>query len=330
MATLNAESDLPYRNLYRRHRRSDSGELDVFDATSYFSGEEMHCHADPLNTGRLSQKIAGEERCPFGGGGGGCKRLDDTVSTMPPSPCQTEEGDKKGSRRSKPSNPGSPGGKLATFLNSLFTPMAGGKKKPKPNQSGTASAKDGEENYGRLKRRSSMSYLQSGSDGAARSVVSAYGFHSPHSPSLNPMIWKEVDCLSNSKAKSVSQFPPSSPLYERRCINIAWLDQEFLFSDAVYENFDYSVKNKDGYLQKEKGGGKDGDLIDGFMKKGGNIEKARRNNVACEEERTDQRKKEMKWLDECSEEEAVRKVKEEMEDGFESDSSSDLFELQKL
>ncbi|KAM1683997.1 hypothetical protein TB2_034698 [Malus domestica] len=75
--------------------------------------------------------------------------------------------------------PSSPGGRLASFLNSLFNQSASKKKKSK--SSATQSMKDEEESPGGRRRRSSISHFRSSSTRDAKSVYSSSssGFRTP-------------------------------------------------------------------------------------------------------------------------------------------------------
>ncbi|KAH7665129.1 hypothetical protein IHE45_13G012200 [Dioscorea alata] len=134
-------------------RRKDSDEIDVFEAARYFSGgTDGNVSVRSIVGGHGRMK---EERLawrPLR------KSLDMPIGTMISQPPPKVEkqciNEKKNSKQ-----PNSPGGRLASFLNSLFNQVAS-KVKVK-SKSSSLSTKDNEENYGGRSRRSSISHSPS-------------------------------------------------------------------------------------------------------------------------------------------------------------------------
>ncbi|KAL2905334.1 Protein BIG GRAIN 1-like E [Bienertia sinuspersici] len=180
------------------HRRNDSGELDVFEAARYFSGYNDNYAF--LGGSNLTQKVINKEE----------KRgylREGRVSLDVPSlkhyylhqnkhsitetqqqlhhqqqhqPLQQQ----KSKEKKKCKQPSSPGGKIAQFLNSLFNQTNSKKKKSSKSVSSTTqSMKDDDESLiGRRKRRSSISHFRSTSSAVdARSIysTSSSGFRTP-------------------------------------------------------------------------------------------------------------------------------------------------------
>ncbi|XP_077216362.1 protein BIG GRAIN 1-like E [Tasmannia lanceolata] len=285
------------------HRRNDSGELDVFEASRYFSG--IAEAAGGFSSGTVCHKSMKEEGPMWVGAR---KSVDMSMRSSLRSQSHRLE---KHIKEKKSKKPSSPGGRLASFLNSLFS-QTNSKKKSK---SSTQSMKDEEESpSGRRKRRSSISHFRGigGADQDAKSIHSSIsGFRTPPPYSNNPM---KVSVNSNSDQKpimslskcneqptSVTLYPQNAVFDEKKQMNFAWLDEKLKF--------------KDGFLDKNNF------FSNGFLEKDG-----RYNNEFMEKKWVLQ--KDRKWVNEFSSEEKSIKRDEELDDGGESDSSSDLFELQ--
>ncbi|KAG6399005.1 hypothetical protein SASPL_140478 [Salvia splendens] len=152
------------------HWRSDSGELDVFEAARYFSAANDHLNGvnfvrDP-NRHHLPRRS-----------------LDVTIMRSNPIPPDyhhqiTDQKQPIKDQSKKFKQPSSPGGRLASFLNSLFSQSSLKKKK----KSSKSSAKDLEEESpgGRRKRRSSISHFRitSTAKNAAAAEIGS-GFRTP-------------------------------------------------------------------------------------------------------------------------------------------------------
>ncbi|KAI3733775.1 hypothetical protein L6452_13231 [Arctium lappa] len=153
------------------HVRNGSDELDVFEAARYFSGA-TEVFSDTHRT------VSGESR-NFGNDGTQkyCMRPIGRMSLDMPThrgnsiPLQAMLMDPmmQSSKEKKSKQPSSPGGKLAHFLNSLFNQTSSKKSKPKS----TTKDEDVNSTHGvwRRKRRSSISHFRSGSSTTTTSTT---------------------------------------------------------------------------------------------------------------------------------------------------------------
>lgn len=264
------------------HRRNDSGELDVFEAARYFSG---YHEAGGYNG--TTQKIIRDERQ---GCRGGRMSLDVPIRSAF---SQQSHGLEKQMKEKKYKQPSSPGGRLASFLNSLFSQSASKKKKSK---STTQSMKDEEESPGgRRKRRSSISHFRSSSTTDSKSIFSSSssGFRTPPPCAQTP-------------TKSYKEFRTHSD--QRQLVPLPRCDGQ-VRSKALDNEVSVDRRNKDLYWLDEK-----------FQFNNGLSEKYKNSsNVFLEKDRT--------WGEKYPSEEDFKKFAV-VDDGAESDSSSDLFELQ--
>ncbi|XP_050235904.2 protein BIG GRAIN 1-like E [Mercurialis annua] len=160
------------------HRRNDSDEeLDVFEAAMYFSGYNENSVAAAYNT----QKILKDDHRQYPWKGGR-KSLDLPMRPNQVLPQQAHHHtvEKQILKEKKYKQPSSPGGRLASFLNSLFNQTSSKKKKSK---SAAQSMKDDDESPGgRRKRRSSISHFRSSSittDTKSLYSSSSSGFRTP-------------------------------------------------------------------------------------------------------------------------------------------------------
>ncbi|KAK6921881.1 hypothetical protein RJ641_012388 [Dillenia turbinata] len=262
------------------HRRNDSGELDVFEASRYFSAaNEVSVYTNAI----YPTKTIKEEK-HFWRGNRMSLDMPTRNSTIPiPSQIQ---GIEKQMKEKKNKQPSSPGGRLASFLNSLFNQTASKKKKSK---STTHSMKDEEESPGgRRKRRSSISHFRSSSTTDSKFMYSSssFGFRTPP-PCANTPTKIYKDFRSYSDHKQVVSLPKYTDVKyvkpshdDKRNSDLAWLDEKFKFSEKT--------KN----------------LANGY------------------------REKDQIWDDQYQSEEKESRKFGEVDYGCESDSSSDLFELQ--
>ncbi|KAK8508041.1 hypothetical protein V6N13_055500 [Hibiscus sabdariffa] len=183
------------------HRRNDSGELDVFEAAGYFSGYNDY------NCATFSQRIMWDERPqPWRGGR---VSLDVPMRHHVHPIVQPAHVVEKQIKEKKHKQPSSPGGKLASFLNSLFNQTSSKKKKPK---STTQSMKDEEESPGgRRKRRISISHFRSSSTAETKSSYSSSnsGFRTPppyaHTPAKSYKDFKSYLDHKQQVASSMSK-----------------------------------------------------------------------------------------------------------------------------
>ncbi|CAN6477889.1 unnamed protein product [Victoria cruziana] len=248
ITTMGTDPDL--YDCRKPHERRDSGELAVFEATRYFSGEaEETCnHVSSLKRFAVYSRDVRE----------GCSAVDGNLNAKGTGQPQLQKQEKKRGNEKKAKYPKSPGSKLiASLWNSLFS-VAAGKKMVKVSR--MVSAKESDESpCGGRRRRSSIGHLQSVSDNSAKAWEGS---------NYERCLWKENRC---------------NP---------------------------------------------DDDLITACLRKGINHEKAYiRSGGETAREKGGQ---EMKWseIQRPWEKRPIRKTNAEEEDGFMSDSSSDLFELQ--
>ncbi|XP_065860606.1 protein BIG GRAIN 1-like E [Euphorbia lathyris] len=269
--------------LYKKsiHHRNDSDELDVFEAARYYH------EAAGYNSGATcTQNVLREEhKYPWRGG-----RMSLDIPMRNPIPQQSHIVEKQILKEKKCKQPSSPGGRLASFLNSLFNQTSSKKKKSK---SATQSMRDEDESPGgRRKRRSSISHFRSSSsttDTKSLYSSSSSGFRTPP-PNANTPTKNYRDFKSYSDNKQVISVPKHSTTCQKELLddnrnkNLSWLDEKNKFSE--------------GFPEKPKNHG----------------------NRCIENDRT--------WVNQYQSEEKEFKKFKEVDDGAESDSSSDLFELQ--
>ncbi|XP_027362770.1 protein BIG GRAIN 1-like E [Abrus precatorius] len=265
------------------HRRNDSGELDVFEAARYFSG-----YNEAVVGSTFTQKIMREERH----GHRARISLDMPMRSLLP---QQFHGMEKQMKEKKHKQPSSPGGRLASFLNSLFSQSASKKKKSK---SSTQSMKDEDESPGgRRRRRSSISHFRSSSTTDSKSIYSSLssGFRTPPYVQTPTKSCKEFRTLSDHKhALSMST-------KHNGHVKSTTLQNELLWDDKKKRELTW--------------------LDDNY----------KHSNVVSEKQRnwgSELLEKDRIWVDKYSAEDKEIKKFNEVDDGAESDSSSDLFELQ--
>ncbi|KAH7833706.1 hypothetical protein Vadar_008889 [Vaccinium darrowii] len=248
-----------YKNPF--HRRNDSGELDVFEATRYFSGatEVSGCRSEII-----SLQVPPRNSSPS-----------NSKTQVMDKPIMTTENKKSNNQ------PNSPGGKIAHFLNSLFN-QTGSKKKKKSKSTTPQSMKDHEfdesSQGGRRKRRSSISHFGGAPVADPKPSLSASnsGSRTPP-PYANTPTKAYKDLRSYSDHKLVS--------FQKRA-ECAFLDGKLNFPS--------------GCTEKIKTFGNGGLVKDGIW------------DGKCQTET-----KELRKFDDLVDD----------DDGAESDSSSDLFEL---
>ncbi|XP_042510350.1 protein BIG GRAIN 1-like E [Macadamia integrifolia] len=276
------------------HRKNGSGELDVFEAARYFSGAN---EGSGFYGSTSSHKAMREERQSWGLGG---RRMSLDMPMKNPLPSQAQHHHhhhqvEKQLKEKKYKLPSSPGGRLAKLLNSIFSQAVSKKKKSK---STTQSVKDQEESPGgRRKRRSSISHFRSASTTDSKSSMyssSSSGFRTPP-PYANTPTKAFKEMLSYSDHKQV--VPLSKHNGQVRSMSS---QQEALNEKKNMDLpwLDEKIKFFDGFPEKSKNYG------------GGSLEKDRI------------------WIEDYSLEKKNLRKFDEVDDGGESDSSSDLFELQ--
>lgn len=283
--TALSDPDKFYKKAF--HRRNDSAELDVFEAAKYFSGYNEAVGG--YNSAAFTQKTMREERLQ--GYKGGRMSLDVPMRNSNSLPQQSHHGvqvleKQMIMKEKKYKQPSSPGGRLASFLNSLFSQSASKKKKSK---STTQSMKDEEESPGgRRKRRISISHFRSSSTADSKSIYSSSssGFRTPPPYAQTPTkSYKDFRSYSDHKhVVSLSKYNNDGQVRSTSLHNEVLDDQKFKFSNGISEK----CKNLgNGFSQKDR-----------------------------------------IWLEKCPSDEKDFRKFSEVDDGAESDSSSDLFELQ--
>ncbi|KAE8678395.1 REVERSIBLY GLYCOSYLATED POLYPEPTIDE 3 family protein [Hibiscus syriacus] len=263
------------------HLRNDSGELDVFEAAQYFSG---YNNAASNSYATFSQKIMSRVSL-------------DVPMTMRNTFPQQAHVEEKQIKDKKYKLPSSPGGRFASFLNSLFNQRDSKKKKSKS----TTQSMTGEEEGpgGRRKRRSSISHFRSSSMADTKSFYSSssFGFRTPPSYAHTPTkIYKEVRSYSDHKHVSSrlrTNIGPTKPTALQNDV----IDDRKNTNTTDYSWLDEKLKFNNGYSEKHK-------------------------NIGVYHQ-----EKSLNYSDRYpSDEKEIRKFNE-TDDGADSDSSSDLFEL---
>ncbi|GMJ04602.1 BIG GRAIN LIKE 1 [Hibiscus trionum] len=209
-------------------RRNDSGELDVFEAARYFSGYDTG--SAYYNCATFSQRIMRDERQQQLWRGGRVS-LDVPMRHHIHPIVQPAHAAEKQNKEKKHKQPSSPGGKLASFLNSLFNQASSKKKK---------SMKDEEESpAGRRKRRISISHFRSSSTADTKSFYSSSdsGFRTPPSYAHTP-------------AKSYNDFK-------------SYLDHKQQVASSMSKNNTGQTKPTDRYQTEKKDYMKFGDADNG-------------------------------------------------------------------
>ncbi|OMP05393.1 hypothetical protein CCACVL1_01924 [Corchorus capsularis] len=302
VAGVNSDPDRMFKKSF--HRRNDSGELDVFEAARYFSGYNNN-EAASYNCATFTQKIMREDRQPWRGG-----RISLDVPAMRSSNNNNpllhhhhqnhQQIVEKQIKEKKYKQPSSPGGRLASFLNSLFNQTSSKKKKSK---STTQSMKDHEEESpgGRRKRRSSISHFRSSSTADTKSFYSSSssGFRTPpaaayaQTPTKN---YKDFRSYSDHKqVLSLSSKQSTRGTGTGQTKSTALQNNNNTTSD--YSWLDEKLKFIDGYSDKQQHKNKD-------------------------------QKEKINWAEKYPSEEKEFRKFSEIDEGADSDSSSDLFELQ--
>lgn len=150
--------------------RNDSGELVVFEAARYFSGgdESSSCYRNS------SSAFPHRE----GGRGTAAARMSLDMPAMNAGNISAIQKEYLTREKKKYKQPSSPGGRLASFLNSLFNQAnskKNKKKKKKSKTSGGAADSDEEDCYSGDRRRSSISHIRI-------TAPSASNYQDPNSP----------------------------------------------------------------------------------------------------------------------------------------------------
>lgn len=260
------------------HRKNDSGELDVFEAAKYFSGaNEIYTYN---NGATFAQKVVRDHHLQEKQAStAGRFSLDLPIRSSNSIPSRTMVMEKQimVNKEKKHKQPSSPGGKLANFLNSLFSQTSSRKKKSKSTTTTQSIKDDQDESPGwRRKRRSSVSHFRSVMNPVdSKSVYSttSSGFRTPppyaHTPTKS---YKDLrSYLDHQQVISFSKQPGNAVQdgvqvhAEKKQYNLdyAWLDEKFKMVDQNLQSFKnvnmgYPKKIEvhnwaDRYLPEEKG-----------------------------------------------------------------------------
>ncbi|KAK4260969.1 hypothetical protein QN277_004026 [Acacia crassicarpa] len=277
------------------HYRNDSGELDVFEAARYFSG---YNEAVGYNNGcsGFTQKIIMREDHRHSGHRGRIS-LDMPMRSLLPQHFHSLEKHGGGKEKKHNKQPSSPGGRLASFLNSLFSQSASKKKKAKSKSTSQSMKDEDESPGGRRLRRSSISHFRSSSTTAdsSKSLYSSFssGFRTPPYVQTPTKSCKEFRTFSENQKQNQQQAAVS-------------------VTKCNYNNIGHvkstSFQNVTLWDDKKKRDHQKPTILDENYKTS--------RNVVSEKQCPPPEEKEFK------------KFINEVDDGAESDSSSDLFELQ--
>ncbi|CAL9092298.1 unnamed protein product [Musa textilis] len=165
----------------KAHRQGDSDEIEVFEATRYFSGGSGTCE------GLGVQGSTREERVSWGAG----RRSLGTLRAILPHRSRKADDQCKEKKNKQPS---SPGGKLASFLNSFFKQTISRKKSQFKDR------RFEEMHTGR--RRSSVSCSQT-----ARSNELDYSYSKPSGHQIKPADFSSQREAWCERAKSTDGYP---------------------------------------------------------------------------------------------------------------------------
>lgn len=202
---LSSDPNKMYKNSF--HWRNDSGELDVFEAARYFSSANDQIPGQ-INGVKFSQKFIREDRQQVQKA---ARRSLDMPMRNPIIPPEYHVMDQKQIKETKKyKQPSSPGGRLASFLNSLFNQKSLKKKKSKSGNT----TKDFEEESpgGRRKRRISISHFRITSN--TNSVAAADSKSLLYSSSSNSG-FRTPPPYANTPTKSYKEFRKFSDIHQR-------------------------------------------------------------------------------------------------------------------
>ncbi|KAG9439170.1 hypothetical protein H6P81_019335 [Aristolochia fimbriata] len=329
MASMVARDSSTDQLFMNSRNRRDSGELDVFEAARYFSGR-------PEGTNNIGGGFVGatdhpiprrylimEEKDRSTMWVGGRKSLDMPMKDLLPSQSYINvdhDQNKLVAKGKKSKQPSSPGGRLASFLNSLFSQTSSKKK----SKSSSQSVKDEEDQSpgGRRKRRSSISHFRSTAtsytDPKSLYSSSSSGFRTPppyniiHTPTK--VLYKDLKGYSDHK--QVVPLPKCNIGQDMRSVTFCPQIKVSKIDESVK-----SINNIDGFSEKNK------------IPSNGHLEEKIFYNTSTtglsDKSRSTSVHRERRWLDEVSSlKNFGRAAEDNMDDGADSDSSSDLFELQ--
>ncbi|XP_010939463.4 protein BIG GRAIN 1-like E [Elaeis guineensis] len=282
------------------HRQQESGELDIFEAALYFAGG-----VDGVGLpGRIGpQGAMREDRV---GWRAERKSLDVPRSIILPQECQRVEN--YDSKEKKGKQPSSPGRRLASFLKSIFHQAASKKKSKSLTSSKSLKDEEVEDRHGGRSRRRSIGHSHSIRSSDSKSIFysesSGFSTPAPHTNIVTKLQKEQSRSFKSNGQPKMAAFCPQGEVWDdKRVARETWIAERARSSCGL------SGKSKVCSGGKPDVGWNEGWLLEnrwvlngdeeGFFKKHGELE-----------------------------EEFRRKEKESREeDGGESDSSSDLFEL---
>lgn len=257
------------------HRRMDSGEIDVLKASRYFSGgpeTRMYTH----NSSQRPMKEDARSAV-----WGGRKSLDISFKNSSfashSSYMVNDEHMIQAEKKKKSKLPSSPGGKLASFLNSLFS-QASSKKKSKSCSQSVKDDQDNETSPGGRRGRSSISHFHGfGRNRPSKSLYSSSssGFRTP------PLISQPSNIEAYNKARTMASLLEGTKAAA-------------------------STKEQGDQYYRDKG----------------------EHRAKILEKKVIEREGDRTWVSEVSSQKSFRRAYgQKVEDGGDSDSSSDLFDL---
>ncbi|CAM8876619.1 unnamed protein product [Rhodiola kirilowii] len=278
MSVANCYSDHQDLNLYKKpsiQKRNNSGELDVFEAANYFSSHDQPSLStnNKHNKQNFTTNSCKDYQAWKPSGARMSLDLPGRSTSKPRVPEATQTGHFVIKEKISKSNkqPSSPGGRLASFLTSLFTHTASKKKKKLLQE---------EQRQPRM-RRSSISHVDS------RSLYSqsktASGFRTP--PPVYKTFFDDSKSLQDHKQRVSPTLPKISNGIERSSTN-GLIEKEMVLADKKTE---FKFKK-----------------VENIFKEVDQLKKAADNNIVKDFE--------------------FKKVLQD-DDGDQSDTSSDLFEL---
>lgn len=197
------------------HHRNNSDELDVFEAAHYFSGASEtinDTHKSLSGEARIFSSSNTQKYCMRPIGRMSLDMPNHGGDSIPLKAMLTENHPMMINKEKKSKQPSSPGGKLAHFLNSLFNQTSLKKSKTK-----TKSTKDEDESPSgwRRKRRSSISHFRSGNSNSTITTTATImsDSRSPFSTSTSSGFRTPPAYIAHTPTKTTSYKDPRSYSY---------------------------------------------------------------------------------------------------------------------
>ncbi|CAI9096431.1 OLC1v1032579C1 [Oldenlandia corymbosa var. corymbosa] len=295
----------------QHHRKSDSEEeLDVFEAARYFSGaNEMYGYTNN-NGANCTHKVGygkdyhlQEKQSSRAGRFSLDMPMRGGSITSQNNHLLMEKAQMIKEKKKQHKQPSSPGGKLAHFLNSLFSQTSSRNKKKSKSTTSTQSTKDEDQSPGwRRKRRSSISHFQSTTTTTTTSATAAIDSKSVYS--LSSSGFRTPPPYSFTPTKSYKEFRSHSEHHHHQKIIPFSKQQNHVKSVSVQNEIIYPEKKRNlDYAW----------LDDKLNSVDQNLQSYKSINRGITEKS-------------LSGEKGFREFNDD-DDGADSDSSSDLFEL---